>query len=211
MQQFCAAEWGSVSAIAKPYSGSPKRRRSDSAHATAWITRWQILKPQHDEAGWGSYPLTTMFNHRELADGLRGSWESRPRVTSEDIVIEALKGFPDNVAAFACHGHVTKADYETVLIPHIEHRLKRHQKTRIYAEIAPDFTGLERGAVWEDTKLRFSHFFAWQRSALVTDVKWMKHSAKFFGFFGFLLPGEWRAFPTAEAGKAREWIVEPQQ
>jgi SpoIIAA-like len=59
--------------------------------------------------------------------------------------------------------------------------------------------------------LGVSHFLEWERSALVTDVEWMKHLAKFFGFFGFLLPGEWRAFPTAEAGTAREWIVEPQQ
>jgi hypothetical protein len=83
---------------------------------------------------------------------------------------------------------VTKADYETVLIPHINEKLKRHKKVRIYAEIAPDFAGLERGAVWEDTKLGFGHFFDWERSALVTDVECMKHSAKFFGFFGFLLP-----------------------
>jgi hypothetical protein len=123
-------------------------------------------------------------------------------------VIEALKDFPDSVAAFVCREHVTKADYETVLIPHVEDRLKRHKKVRIYAEIAPDFAGLERGAVWEDTKLGVSHFFEWERSALVTDVEWMKHLAKFFGFFGFLLPGEWRAFPTAEASTAREWIVE---
>jgi hypothetical protein len=84
----------------------------------------------------------------------------------EDIVIEALKDFPDNVAAFVCREHVTKADYETVLIPHVEDRLKRHKKVRIYAEIAPDFAGLERGAVWEDTKLGVSHFFEWERSAL---------------------------------------------
>ena len=35
-------------------------------------------------------------------------------------MIEVLKDFPDNVAAFACRGHLTKADYETVLIPAIE-------------------------------------------------------------------------------------------
>jgi hypothetical protein len=35
-------------------------------------------------------------------------------------VIEALKDFPDNVIAIACHGHVTKADYESVLIPDIK-------------------------------------------------------------------------------------------
>ena len=29
----------------------------------------------------------------------------------EELMIELLKGFPDNTAAFALHGHVTKADY----------------------------------------------------------------------------------------------------
>ena len=46
----------------------------------------------------------------------------------EDIVIEALTDFPDNVIAIACHGHVTKADYETVLIPDIEDKLSRHKR-----------------------------------------------------------------------------------
>jgi hypothetical protein len=70
-------------------------------------------------------------------------------------VIEALKDFPDNVIAIACHGHVTKADYETVLIPDIEDKLSRHKKVRIYCEIAPDYVGLDPGAVWEDTKVGF--------------------------------------------------------
>ena len=50
-------------------------------------------------------------------------------------MIEALKDFPDNVIAIACHGRVTKADYETVLIPGIEDKLSRHKKVRIYCEI----------------------------------------------------------------------------
>ncbi len=62
-------------------------------------------------------------------------------------MIEALKDFPDNVIAIACHGRVTKADYETVLIPGIEDKLSRHKKVRIYCEIAPDYGGLDPGAV----------------------------------------------------------------
>jgi uncharacterized protein YlzI (FlbEa/FlbD family) len=49
----------------------------------------------------------------------------------EESVIEKLSNFPDNVAAFACHGHVTKSDYETVLIPEIEDKLQRHNKIGI--------------------------------------------------------------------------------
>ena len=126
-------------------------------------------------------------------------------------MIEALKDFPDNVIAIACHGHVTKADYETVLIPDIEAKLSRHKKVRIYFEIASDFGGFDPGAVWEDTKFGFSHFFEWERCAVVTDVAWAKHVAKFSEFFGFLWPGQYRTFPEAEADKAREWIVEAQQ
>ena len=123
-------------------------------------------------------------------------------------MIEVLKDFPDNVAAFACHGHLTKDDYETVLIPHIEEKLDRHKRLRAYTEIAPDFAGVDPGALWEDTKFGFSHFFDWERAALVTDVEWMSRATK---FFGFLMPGEWRTFPTAEAAKANEWIAENQQ
>jgi hypothetical protein len=132
-----------------------------------------------------------------------------PMSVEEDIVIEALTNFPDNVTAFACHGHVTKADYETVLIPDIEGKLNRHKKVRIYCEIAPDYVGIDPDAVWEDTKFGFSHLFDWERAVMVTDVEWMKQAVKFFGgVFGFLAPvGEWRVFPTAEADKAREWVV----
>jgi hypothetical protein len=46
-------------------------------------------------------------------------------------VIEVLTNFPDNRIAWAFHGHVTKADYETVLIPAFEDKLNRHKKVRI--------------------------------------------------------------------------------
>ena len=126
-------------------------------------------------------------------------------------MIELLKGFPDNVAAFAYHGHVTKADYDTVLIPDFEDRLRRHKKIRIYFEIAPDLEGLDLGAVWEDQKVGFAHFFDWERCAVVTDIGWAKHLSKFAELFGFLWPGEYRVFSEAEADKAREWIAQAQQ
>jgi hypothetical protein len=126
-------------------------------------------------------------------------------------MIETLKDFPDNVVAFAFHGHVTKTDYQTVLIPAFEDRLKRHKKVRIYVEFAPDFAGVDPGALWEDTKLDFMLFFHWERCAVVTDEGWVKQVAKFSEFFGFLWPGDYRAFSIAEADKARDWIIEGQQ
>ncbi|UGT94059.1 hypothetical protein [Mycobacterium ostraviense] len=55
-------------------------------------------------------------------------------------MIERLNGFGDNIAAFGCYGRVTKADYQTVLMPDIEAKRKRHKKLRAYTEIAGDFS-----------------------------------------------------------------------
>ena len=78
---------------------------------------------------------------------------------------------------------------------------------RIYYEIAPDFVGIDPGAIWEDTKVGFAHFLRWERFAVVTDVEWIKQTMK---FVGFLMPGEMRAFPTAHAEQAHSWIVQKQ-
>lgn len=120
-------------------------------------------------------------------------------------MIEALEGFGDNIGAFACHGHVTKADYDTVLIPGIEEILKHHDKVRIYYQFAEDFDSIDPGAMWEDTKVGVSHLMRWERFAVITDVDWIKHAVK---LFGFLMPGDLKVFPLAEASQARAWITE---
>lgn len=119
-------------------------------------------------------------------------------------MIERLKEFPDNVLGFACHGQVTKQDYEAILIPAVEKALAQHDKVRLYYETASDFAGIDPGAVWEDTKVGVSHLSRWERFAVVTDVEWIRHTMK---FFSFLVPGELRIFSTTAAAEAREWIA----
>ena len=42
-------------------------------------------------------------------------------------MIDILPDFPDDVAAYACHGHLNKADYAEVTAD-IEDKLARHEK-----------------------------------------------------------------------------------
>jgi hypothetical protein len=119
-------------------------------------------------------------------------------------MIETLEGFPANVTAFACHGHVTSNDYETVLVPKVEKALEQHKKVRLYYETAADFDGIDPGAVLEDTMIGLTHALRWEKMAVVTDIGWIRHS---ISLFRFLMPGELRIFSSDEAAKAKEWIV----
>ena len=118
-------------------------------------------------------------------------------------MIESLT-LPNDVLGFVCHGHVTRADYETVLVPAVEKALTRPGRVRLYYEVAPDFDGFAPGAMWEDFKVGIEHLRRWDRMAVVTDVDWMKHSIR---MFGFLLPGRLKIYPLAEAAQARAWIT----
>lgn len=119
-------------------------------------------------------------------------------------MIETLTGFPDNVVAVRCHGRVTKQDYDRVIVPAVSKALKEHQKVRLYYETAADFAGIDADAVWEDFMIGMGHLSRWERMAVVTDVEWIRNTMK---FFSFLMPGELRLFPLAEASQANDWVV----
>jgi stage II sporulation SpoAA-like protein len=120
-------------------------------------------------------------------------------------MIELLKGFPDNVVAIACHGEVTRQDYDTVLIPAVEKALKSHDKVRLLYEVGPDFASYDAGAAWEDFKVGMEHFSRWERVAVITDIEWIKLATRLFSVF---LPGTMRVYPTADAAQARLWITQ---
>ena len=119
-------------------------------------------------------------------------------------MIEALTGFPGDVLGFRCKGFVTRRDYEDVLEPAVERALKAHDKLRLYYEIDPEFTGIEPGAMWEDFKVGMGHLLHWERIAVVTDIDWIGHSIR---AFGFMMPAAVRVFPLSESAEARAWLV----
>ncbi len=119
-------------------------------------------------------------------------------------MIRLLTGFPENVLAVACEGHVTRKDYEDVLIPAMTAALQRHPKLRVYYEVTPQFSGIDAGAVWEDFRVGMEHLSRWERMAVVTDVEWIRLA---INAFRFLLPGKLRVFPVGEIDEARRWIT----
>ena len=121
-------------------------------------------------------------------------------------MIESLQSFPDDVVALSAKGHVTKNDYEQVVIPNVDAALKRHHKIRLYYQLGSQFTGIDPGAAWEDLIVGVEHLTRWERVAIVTDVDWIRLA---INAFRFLVPGEIRIFPASEADEARHWIADP--
>ena len=119
-------------------------------------------------------------------------------------MIQQLASFPGHVVAVLCTSRVTKADYDSVLVPAVAEALREHRKVRLYYETGADFAGLDLGAAWEDFKVGMESIMRWERIAVVTDVEWIKHAVR---FFSFLMPGVTKFFSRSEAAQAREWIV----
>jgi len=118
-------------------------------------------------------------------------------------MITILEGFPDSVVAAVATGHITRADYDTVLIPRVEAVARTHPKIRCYYEIDPGFSGMEPGAIWEDLKVGVEYWMRWERVAVITDVAWI---AQAVNAFRFLMPGRIRLFPNSEKLAARAWM-----
>src|SRR5262249_61393388 len=108
--------------------------------------------------------------------------------TKEAHMIEVLPNFPDGVVAMRCEGHITRQDYEQVVIPTLEAALKQHQKLRMYCQV-DSLSAMSPGAMWDDLKLGVPALAHWERVAVVTDIDWIGKATR---LFAFLMPFEVR-------------------
>lgn len=120
-------------------------------------------------------------------------------------MIRLIDGLPDNVIGFEAVGEVRAGDYKSVLDPEVDAVLATHDKIRFLYVLGDDFDGYSGGAMWDDAKLGMEHLRKWERIAVVTDVDWVEHAVK---AFGWMIPGKVKRFDDDELDDAREWITE---
>jgi hypothetical protein len=120
-------------------------------------------------------------------------------------MLEIIQGMPENVVAISASGKVTGDDYDNVLIPLIEEKLKMHAQIRMLYVLGPDFSGFTAGAMWDDAKVGIKHLTAFEKVALVSDVNWIVNAAK---FFAFIIPCPVKVFSNDQLSEAKVWINE---
>ena len=117
-------------------------------------------------------------------------------------MISELTGLPPGVIGFEAGGKLRAEDYRDVLLPAVN-RAAADGDVRCVIVIH-DFDGLEPCAVWQDMRMGVDHLGNWKRTALVTDIDWMKNMT---AMFGWLTPGDVRTFALAERDAAIAWAA----
>jgi len=120
-------------------------------------------------------------------------------------MIKPIPDLPDNILGFEASGKVTGKDYEIILVPAVESKLKEFKNVRLLYHFGPDFSGYELEAIWDDTKIGLKHLTAWERIAIVTDTEWICSATR---IFGFTMPGHIRVFKNDELPAAKNWVCE---
>lgn len=75
-------------------------------------------------------------------------------------MLKIMNDLPANVLGVSAEGKITGTDYETVLIPALEEKLKANKKIRMIYQLGNDFTGFEMSAMLDDAKVGLKHISA---------------------------------------------------
>lgn len=121
-------------------------------------------------------------------------------------MMEVIEDLPEDVVGIAARGKITAEDYEQVVIPAIEAKLKTHDKIKLLFHMG-QFEGMEIAAMWEDARFGLAHWTDFTHLALVSDDSWVRNMA---AFFAWMIPAEVRLYSAAEADDARLWITTAQ-
>ncbi len=123
-------------------------------------------------------------------------------------MIATIEGMPPGTVGLRASGKLSKRDYTEVAIPPLQASIERGEKIRLLLEVAPDFDGLDAGAVREelstDLGLGLRHMGSWDRMAVVSDKEWLAHA---LALFGWMVPGSVKRFPLSAMDEAKAWLT----
>ena len=121
-------------------------------------------------------------------------------------MVDRLVDMPDGTVGFKASGKLTREDYTEVLEPAINEAIEAGEVRMLY--LLTDFEGLEPGAWVEDAKTGvtkgLANHQAWKRSAIVTDVDWIRKGAL---LFAWMVPGEIKVCEPDELDEAKAWVA----
>ncbi len=128
-------------------------------------------------------------------------WVAQDDPPSGGFVV--MDGYPDHVVAIRAQGTLTSDDYEKILIPLIEEKIRAHGKVGMLCWCGVEFKGFTAGAMWDDARFGLMHLGDLDRVAIVSDIEWIRMSMK---LFSSLVKAPVQIFHNAEIEDAKQWV-----
>jgi hypothetical protein len=119
-------------------------------------------------------------------------------------MLKIIDDLPANVLEIEDEGEVTGSDYETILIPAVEEKLKTNKKLNLLYYLGDNFSGFDLKAMVDDAGIGMKHLSVWDKIAVVSNHQVIN---VFVNFFGYLISGTVRVFKNTNLEMAKEWIA----
>ena len=118
-------------------------------------------------------------------------------------MLERMEGLPHGIDGVKAAGQVTGADYRRVIEPMIEEAQRSGRQLRFMYHLGPEFEGFSAGGAWQDIKLTLRAMRLVAGCAIVSDIKWVRASAR---LLGSLMPCALRVFDNQQEADAIDWL-----
>jgi len=101
-------------------------------------------------------------------------------------------------------GHVTKDDYDKVIIPEIEALAKREHELYFLFVLNTAISNISAGFWWDDLKVSIRHLHHWRKIAVVSDSKTIEWLT---GVFNYVSSAKARGFNMSQLEEAKIWVA----
>lgn len=118
-------------------------------------------------------------------------------------MLELIPGSDSDLLALRARGVLTNADYQSVLMPHLEKMLESAEQIRVLFVMDETFRGWNARAAWRNTCLDLRHRRDFDKVAIVGAPTWEQWCAK---LANWLIVGTIRTFSREELAAAWIWL-----
>jgi hypothetical protein len=123
-------------------------------------------------------------------------------------MIGILPGIPPNVAGFKASGEVTREDYEKIVFPVIRKHVETFGHLNFVFYVDTSLKNFSAGAWVRDIWMGLKELARWNKVAIISDVERIR---RFTDTISYLLPGEYKGFPTHLLEDAIRWASTEEQ
>ena len=123
-------------------------------------------------------------------------------------MIERIEDMPAGALGFRGGGRITREEVGQVLLPPLNEAVERGEPLRLMLVVQADLEPLEPRVLWSEVKAgvdtRLRQPSAWERTAVATDVTWVRSAV---ALLGWAMPGQLRLVACAETDEAKRWVL----